>query len=406
MALLHLLNALAQEEGIALCAAHVDHGIRLSSAADAAFAKAQCDSLGIPCQVHQVHLEDSSENAARNARYQALYDAACDFGVPCIALAHHRRDQAETIMLHLVRGSGVTGLGGMAECRVVKAEASAEIQLWRPLLSVSPTDIRIMLTDRCIPWREDETNAGDQYLRNYIRHRVLPALEERVPEAETALARAAAILRREDEYMALATAEFLDRFACLEGPCKCILMQKFADLHPALRSRVVRRAFPGHLDFDTSEKLMQLSKGQQMNLPGGYRAAATETWLHFIPPEPEKIPLGAVTVLPYTGNTGDGIRCQAMPRKIWEQACLTYRQQGERIHPFGGPGNKSLQDYWVDKKVDRPFRPYLPLLCIGSQVIWSIGVGPGEEARVTPGGETVLLQYEGYLPGELPGSNK
>ena len=351
-------------------------------------------------------MEGGSENAAREARYRALYAAAGITGASCIALAHHRRDQAETILLHLIRGCGASGLSGMEEKRMVETEDGREIALWRPLLTLSPRDVRGMLAEKGIPWREDETNATDHYLRNYIRHQVLPSIERRAPEAEAALSRAAIIIRREDDYMTLSATLFLIQYACQEGPCRCIRMRQLMDLHPALRGRVIRMAFPEHMDFETSEKLLWLKKGQQVNLPAGYRALATEKWLHFIPPTVEKMPLGKITVLPFTGDPGDGIRLQAMPRKVWEQAHLAFRRQGERIHPLGGPGNKSLQDYWVDKKVDRPFRAYLPLLCVDQQVIWSIGVGPGEEARVTQGEEMVLLGYEGYLPGEIAGINK
>ena len=125
--------------------------------------------------------------------------------------------------------------------------------------------------------------------------------------------------------------------------------------------------------------------------------------LHFLPPERATIPLGTLSAAPYEGERGDGIRCQAFPKEALKGAELRLRKPGDRIHPLGAKGTKLLQDYWVDKKIDRPFRDHLPLLCKGEKVIWSIGVGPGEEARVPDDRtEAVLLQYEGFLPGEMP----
>ena len=89
-----------------------------------------------------------------------------------------------------------------------------------------------------------------------------------------------------------------------------------------------------------------------------------------------------------------------MKKSLYGQCSLRFVQPGDRIHPLGGAGGKSMQDYFVDKKVPRPFRRYIPLLCAGEKVVWAIGVGASEEARVSPGDDAVLLFYEGFLPGE------
>ena len=112
---------------------------------------------------------------------------------------------------------------------------------------------------------------------------------------------------------------------------------------------------------------------------------------------------GHLTETPYAGWPGDGKRCQAFPKAALAGAQLRFRLPGDRIHPLGCMGEKSLQDYLVDRGVDQPFRDYVPLLCAGRRVIWAIGVGPGEEARVTAGTDASLLRYDGFLPGEIPG---
>lgn len=403
VALLMALHALAGQEGIFLAAAHVDHGLRASSGDDAAFVSALCGALQMPCLIRRVSLLDSSENAARDARYAALMDCCREMDISLLALAHHRRDQMETVLLHLFRGSGSHGLSGMRPLQERKAPDGASLFCWRPFLSLSPDLLRRALGQRGISWREDETNAQSLYLRNYLRHQVLPVVGQRIPRAEEAVSRAADILREEADYFQGAAMDFLSRYACLAPPCRFLLLAPFAQQHPALQRHILRLACPCETDYERIRQLLLLEKGQCLNLSGGWQALRTEERLHFLPPVADAPLPGACRLLPDAGyKTGDGRRVQAMPRAVYEKCSLRFRQPGDRIHPLGAKGTKSLQDYLVDRRIDRPFRDYLPLMCIGTQVIWVIGVGPGEEARVSPGEEACLLEYEGALPGDIP----
>jgi len=403
MALLYGLKTLSDDFGIFLAVAHVDHGLRAESGDDATFVADTCREMGLPFQVMRVHINKGGEDAARQARYRALYMAADHFHTPCIALAHHLGDQAETMLLHLIRGSGMKGLAGMEERAVRRKPDGQELALWRPLLDVQPEKLRAALLDKGLSWREDYTNCQDDYLRNFLRNQVMPLVEGRMPKAREAIGRSAAILRREDDYLAGETDVFIRRNCCIDGPCRFILRQAFEGLHPAIRARVVRQVCPVELDYETTEKIAALKAGKQINLPEGYHAYATGERIHFLPPIPEKAELGLFIHRPFTGEPGDGIRRQAIPRSVLDHAGIRFRLPGDCIHPLGGPGHKSLQDYFVDKKIDRPFRPYVPLVCDGNRVIWAVGVGPGEEARVHPGDDAVILEYDGYLPGEIPG---
>ena len=403
MALLHILYALSEEKGFKLFAAHVDHGLRSTSGQDAAFVERMCRELGVPCRVTRVQVEGKSEDAARKARYAALREACFENSTAVLALAHHLRDQAETMLLHLFRGSGGGGLSAMAEY----SKQGEGIVLWRPWLSVSPEIIRAALREKGIPWREDETNAGDDYLRNYIRHQILPAVTARIPRAEEAMGRAARVLAEEDAYFRHEATLFLEREnnACLYDPCRWIRYAPLKRLHPALRRHALRLASPVKLDWETTEKLTALFPGEYMNLPEGWRVQCSKEYLHFLPPEGREIPPalpvpGTLHAQPWNGETGDGVRVQAMKKSVYEQCRLRFSQPGDRIHPLGAKGSKSMQDYFVDKKLPRPFRRYVPLLCFGAKVIWVIGVGAAEEARVSPGDDAVLLTYEGFLPGE------
>ena len=399
-ALLLVLADLSRKEGFSLTAAHVDHGLREASGQDAAFTAQLCRDAGVPCRVIRVRVAGSGEDAAREARYDALFEACADADAQALALAHHLRDQAETMLLHLFRGAGGVGLGGMAESAERMLPNGRSLMLWRPFLSIAPERIREALAGRGISWREDETNCQDRYLRNYLRHAVLPAVEARLPQAEEALARAAGILREEEDFFRREAADFLARHACLLPPCRWIDGSALSAVHPALKRNILRLGCPVKLDHGQTERLLHLEKGQAENLPQSWRALRTEKYLHFLPPEREKMPQGTLTVLPWQGQTGDGVRTQALPRAVWVGCVLRTWEPGDRIRPLGAPGEKKMQDYWVDRHIPRPFRPYMPLLCRGNQVIWAVGAGPGEEARTLPGDDAVLLRYDGFLPGE------
>jgi tRNA(Ile)-lysidine synthase len=357
-----------------------------------------CEDLDVPCKICRVRVKGKSEDAARQARYAALEEACQEFGTGVLALAHHQRDQAETVLLHLFRGSGASGLAAMAE-----TGRRDQLLLWRPLLTISPEIIRGALTEKNIPWVEDETNARDDYQRNYVRHQILPVIAARFPQAEEVMGRTARILADEDDYFRTEANRFLTSRgnACLEGPCRWIRLAALESLHPAMRRYVLRMACPVMLDAETTEALMRLSPGQKMNLPENGRAECSQQYLHFLPEKEEAPILGRLAVASWHGETGDGKRVQAMRRSMYEQCELRFLRPGDRIHPLGSKGAKSMQNYFVDKKVPRPFRKYIPLLCIGSRVVWAVGVGVGEEARVNPGDEAVLLRYEGFIPGHF-----
>ena len=406
VALLLVLAQLSREAGFHLECAHVDHGLRPTSARDAAFVADLCAREQVPCHVLPVRVASPGENGAREERYRALLALCQKTGAHALALAHHRQDQAETLLLHLFRGSGGAGLAGMRACRMIDGENGAAVCLWRPFLTLSPETIKAALRQKNRPWQEDETNAQDVYLRNYLRHQVLPAIRARVPDAEEAMARAAQVLAAEQDYFTSEAQSFLRDHACLSPPCRWIDQRALAAVHPALERHILRLACPVSLDFAQTEALLSLPMGKTANLPAGWTALRTPRFLHFLPPVREAPVPGRLRVLSPDGRTGDGKRVQAMPRAVYDQCTLRCRQAGDRIRPLGAGGTKSLQDYFTDRHIDRPFRDHVPLLCQGKRVIWAIGVGPGEEARWSPETDGVLLVYEGFLPGEMPGKNK
>jgi tRNA(Ile)-lysidine synthase len=199
LALLHALRALAGPRGWRLAVVTVDHGLRPGSAADAAFVADHAKAIGLPALVRTLapadldqHRKAGPEGAARAARYGALWPAADELGCRWLATGHTLDDQAETVLLQLLRGAGPDGLAGMA----VRGG-----RLLRPLLGVRRAETRACCTAIGLEWREDPTNAGDGPLRNRVRQRLLPLLEELRPGATRSLARTAALAADERDWL-------------------------------------------------------------------------------------------------------------------------------------------------------------------------------------------------------------
>ena len=403
MLLLRVLLELSRKEKMTLSAVHVDHGLRPVSGQDAQFVAESCAAWNIPLFLRSVALRGSGEEEARAARYQAIADCAVGARAEAVALAHHQQDQAETVLLHLFRGSGARGLAGMRPWAALPFAQGAPPFAWRPLLDIPREALRKAAEEITLSWREDETNAQSTYLRNYLRHAVFPAVRGRLPQAEAAICRTAKILAAEDDCLQAQAQDFARRFAVLAPPCRYMDFRAFTGLHPALQRRALRLALPEESDFALIERIRALRPGESENLPQGGRLLVTERYLHFLPAVSEAPSAGKTEIVPCpAGETGDGVRRQAFPAGTLRDCALRFRQPGDCIRPLGGPGDKSLQDYFTDRKVPRPFRDYVPLLCRGKRVLWAVGVGPGEEARTAPGVPAEMAVYTGFLPGEFP----
>ena len=403
-ALLTALNEARRLCPFRLLAVHVNHGLRASAERDERFCAALCDSLGIPLRVYRVRLTGKSEDEARKARYGALYQEAVRTGSRVIALAHHAQDQAETVLMRLMRGT-VAGIGGMAAFARVSPDAPAA--LWRPLLSLLPETLRAFLRARNQEWMEDETNDDRRYLRNMIRHDLLAPMRRRDPASVGAIARSAAFLGEESRYLDACAESILAGHARAASPCACIEGEALAAAPPVLRRRCIRLFLPrwrqcGIPDADMILRLSDLSAGESCAVGNGCRAVRTEKYLHFLPADPPVPPPPSLSVLPNpAGIPGDGIRRQAFPARLFPQTVLRASRPDDRIVPFGMTGAKPLRVFLSARKTEPLFRRYYPVLCLENEVVWVPGVGAGEKARVLPGEESLLLSFPGWLPGDM-----
>lgn len=401
VALLLILSALQDEMGFALAVAHYEHGIRAeASREDAAFVQALCARLGIPCYVGHGDVPEmarawrtSLEDAARRARYAFFDETAQKIGAHRIALAHQLEDQAETLLLHLVHGSGLQGLSGM---RLLQGNRI------RPLLGISRAALEAYLRDRGEAWREDGTNTDPAYTRNRLRHEVFPVLCQLNPRVSEAMARTADICAE--------AADTLSRQAqaLLVGRTKRMPYGAFwlADGHltPEAIRQFAEMAGVKPLEAVHVQAVLQLAPSETANLPGGWHALRTPERLHLIAPKDQWKPLEApafAQASPGEHDFGDGILRQAFDADLLAGAEYRYRRDGDIFAPMGG-GTQKLKQTLRDAGIDRPFRDMLPLVAKGSRILWIAGLKPSADAAITDKTRrTTMLTYQGTLPWTL-----
>ena len=392
IALLHALASLRAQLGLRLAVAHLHHGIRGAAAdADAAFVQRCAQQLDLPLVRERADVPRlaaaagiSLEMAARAARYAFLARAARQLRAAAVAVAHTADDQAETVLLRLARGAGPQGLGGMEP-----VSRPGGLKLIRPLLGVTRAAIIAFLQQHRLRWREDASNRDLHFLRNRMRHTILPLLERRLnPQIRTALLRTAEVLREENKY--------LDRLAARAlpaGPARPTLAAaRLTALPLALRRRVLRRWLGAagvdaeHLDYTaiatalallgqrSGTKSVDLGGGWQLvrhyarltvektapTTPGAWRLeiVAQRGIIREKPTQPGRLPARATLSAAAVGT-----------------APLTVRaaRPGDRMAPFGIQGTKKLQDIFTDAKVPRELRGRIPVVECRGEIVWLPG---------------------------------
>ena len=415
-ALLCLLHEAKECYPFSLSCAHVEHGIRgEESLADMAFAAALCREKGIPLYTSQVDAPGYArmhgcglEDAARRLRYDFLQKTADEIGADVIALAHHAGDQAETVLLHALRGSDLRGLCAMR---------FRSGRLIRPLLDVQPDALRAYLRAIGQPWREDGTNADPAYLRNRVRHELLPAMEQAVPGSGDALCRLSRAAQRDEDYFARQIDALGIRvLPLIDGAA--VEKKALSGLHPALCSRVLVRLMDkagiGTQRADVIGAVMDAlsSDDATVNLTGGAHAligarylclkrerpAPQETALRI--PGWTQTPFGCFEVRPaLPGETGDGRLNQRMPRRLLEGAHVGARREGDTMIPFGRKSPVKLKKLMIDAGIERAMRASMPVLrSSGGKVLFAVGLRAAQQCADHEDEEQMIVRFCGEWP--------
>jgi tRNA(Ile)-lysidine synthase len=284
VALLDALVSLRRRRGFRVVAAHLDHGLRPGSAEDAAFCAALCDRLEVlfragtaDVRARAARERGGLEQAARRERYAYLRRVRDEEKAAAIAVAHTRDDQAETLLLRLLRGAGSTGLAGM------RPRAGDVV---RPLLAVSREEVLAHLRERSLDWREDPSNADTAHRRNRVRHELIPYLEERFnPGIRAALARTASLLADEAAHVRAEAESLLAAIAREEVDALVLGRAALAEAPTAVARGAIRQALAragglAQVGALHVERVLELARakapsGRRLPLPGGREARFT-----------------------------------------------------------------------------------------------------------------------------------
>ncbi len=437
--LLFLLQEYRERVSFDIAVVHVNHGIRGAEAEeDAACVAKLCGEQGLMFRLESVDVKAyaaevkcSEEDAGRRLRYRAFETAARELGGTRIAVAHNAEDRAETMLLHLFRGSGLKGMRGIEPVRadVIRgADINRRVDIVRPVLCLERHEIEAYLRERNISWRTDATNAGDDYTRNRIRHHLLPWAEQEITgRVVSHMCRTADILSETEDYLRQQTSEALA--GCLARPLEPggdraeIRVDRFLACHPILQKRILlslaEELSPTGKDIsavhvEEALSLFEKEGNRSVDLPFGIRFARRYgKVVAGRRGEPKSGSLPKLTYQRILIREGEELPGKLYARnqytkcfdcdKIKETPVLRFRRTGDYLTISDGAGNrirKSLKDYMIGEKIPREMRDRIPVLAEGSHVLWLLGYRISEYYKIN-GNTKCILQVK--LEGELPG---
>jgi len=428
--LLYLLNDMREEFEIDLCIAHMDHMARQQeSQEDARFVKELGEKLGLETYIEKIDvlkeketLKTSFQETARIFRYRFLRSTMKRANATKLALGHNADDQVETILINLIRGSGLKGLGGMPESRG---------EIIRPLIDCTRTEIEGYLADRGLESRVDSSNASKKYLRNRIRHELIPTLENYNENIKSNLLEMAKIIRDDDHCLDEQTRLIYERIAVprMEGKEVELNREQFNQQPPAYQKRLVRQALfsvQGNLSRISTGHIQQIiglfqssMKGKSINLPDRLTAVRGPVGVKF--QKNSKRQLASTSkdelystelVIPGSTNirkVGINLHAKILTLGNWtdrdnfsRRAFLDYDKTGpciqtrffrpgDRFVPLGMTGRKKLKAFFIDEKIPRESRESIPILTTRmGDIIWVYGKRISEKFRVTDKTKNIL----------------
>lgn len=411
MALLNFLAENAEDMDIEVVAIHVDHGIRENSYEDADFVKAKAKEMGVRFYKFRIDAPKlakdkniSLETAAREARYGVFSTLLRKGVVDKIALAHHTTDQAETILMHIFRGSGVAGAKGMEPIR--------DKVYIRPFLTTTKEQIKEYLIEKRIDNVEDYSNADNSYNRNYVRNVLMPEIVKRWPNAVNAISNFGQAICEDDEY--INSQVYADAIMTHEKEVK-IPTSYF--LYPnAIVSRIIFKAVKKiGIVQDIEKKHILAIKDLALNGQNGARiylpfeaiAIREYDYLTIYNRHEEEVVLnvpfkcgefevpgfGKVIVKRVKDFTPKENVLYLDYRKVPKSAFWRFREDGDMFTKFGG-GSKKLKSYLIDKKVPVRLRGVIPVLADGNEVYAIAGVEISDKVKIEDVPTAFMIEVE------------
>ncbi len=435
--LILILNELKDKLGIKLHVAHLNHGLRGAEAeADAQFVANLAAKLGLPVTIERQDVKAyerarqmSLEEAAREVRYTFFAELALRIGATKVAVGHTLNDHTETVLMHLVRGSGTRGLTGLRPSNLWRSQGKS-ITVIRPLLEISREETEDYCRNCGLTPRTDTTNLSLSTLRNRLRLELLPLLRQYNPEIKEALSRTAKIASDDIALIDEKTSEVASEVAQKTGDAVILNREKLSKLPQALKRSLLRWAIEEligdvrEIELTHIEDIMDVLRkpaGKSINLPRGL-TFTNEYGRHILskdasalspyPPLegefPIKIP--GETVIPGwrikaelvsrekvkdTGITDDPSIAYLDADKVGMTLVVRSRRRGDRFQPLGMSEMKKVGEFMIDAKVSRQMRRGVPIVVSPSQTIWLVGLRIDERVKVSEKTKRILrLRFE------------
>ncbi|WP_036746618.1 tRNA lysidine(34) synthetase TilS [Paenibacillus sp. UNC451MF] len=414
IAMLHVLFLLSERWGWRLVVAHVNHQFRVEeSEQEASFVEEYSRQLGIPCEIARIdvpqYIRESGKNsqaAARELRYRFLHETADKYGAKRIALAHHADDQAETLLMRLLRGTGPSGLTGIPMRRV-----EHNVELVRPLLRIYKSELLDYCHHHQLTYYIDSSNNNTKYFRNEIRLELLPLLQERYNEQlPQALNRLSVMMTAEDDFLDKQASTVFEQNVAVESDFAQWSRNWFAGVHVALQRRLIKLILnylsfeADSLDFMKLEQMRELiikEEPSNLRIDIGHNLSLTreydriklhtyvvppEAYLYILQPRQESLTIvetGAVIECSWSEEDTrmkEGATDGAV--SVWFDADLLAfpltvrsRADGDKMNLFGLNGSKKVKDIFIDAKIPPSLRARIPVITdADNRVIWLPGV--------------------------------
>ncbi|WP_171822678.1 tRNA lysidine(34) synthetase TilS [Sulfobacillus thermosulfidooxidans] len=414
MALMTLLVNVQDKWPMVLYPVHIDHGLRPNAAQDALFVQETLrERFGLEVTIERIHIVpetgESIEMAARRQRYAVLEQHRARYGVYSrIVVGHHQRDQAETVLMRLIMGTGVQGLQGMKEQNGM---------IIRPLLSFSPEVLREYLRANHLTWREDESNQDTYFLRNRIRWDLLPLLQRRFnPQIEQALA--ALAVRAQEAYALIheQARDFLSNhhIDTIDNPLR--LPHLFGQLNPAVQADIfemiaadwklrlnrhhIEEAIQGQANWPQGVVVTRDNQGWRISRPSSGELLQRAMWDAQVLPRQGIVDLDShnrliIRTAPFQGPRTHVVQIN---KERWPDIAVRPWMPGDRIEPLGMKGHhKKIGDIFTDYKIPRHKRSGWPIIVAASdfhQILGIAGIMSAENARCTPGCLCTAIEYQ------------
>ena len=435
VALLHILSQLAKRERFLLTAAHIHHGLRHASDQEAEAVQQFCQSLSIPCEYRRLDVPAykrssglNTQLAARELRYRFLYETAERIGASRIALGHHADDQAETVLMRVLRGTGLSGLAGMKMRR-----NDHGVELIRPLLEVPKSKLTEYCEVQGLGYSEDASNTDRHYLRNALRLDVMPQLQAYNPELREALCRLGEMASQEDELLQSQTEQCYQRLVRPEKDGLFMDRQDLLGLHVALQRRLIKLILyylSPERDSTSYERVeaMRMAVADESQTTWrtdageGIRFAREYERLHWLRSNlhmASEVPQYQYEVSAHereiiiretdppmvfsfhSADAGSG-RPANRYEAVFDVQALQFpltirnRRTGDRMAVLGLEGTKKVQDMFVDDKIPPSQRGTLPIVCdADGKLLWIPGIRRSSHALTgLPGGAELRIQVQ------------